>query len=208
MEVRCLLLLAVLLLAGAHGGEAQPLVPGVFTFGDSSVDIGNNDYLHTLIKADFPPYGRDFPNRVATGRFCNGKLATDITADTLGFTSYPPAYLSPQASGKNLLIGANFASAGSGYYDHTALMYHAIPFSQQLEYFREYQSKLTAFAGSSQAKSIISGSLYIVSFGASDFVQNYYINPLLFKTQTVDQFSDRLVSIFVNSAAVSHAVPA
>uniref|UniRef100_A0A453QNN6 GDSL esterase/lipase APG n=1 Tax=Aegilops tauschii subsp. strangulata TaxID=200361 RepID=A0A453QNN6_AEGTS len=201
MEVRCLLLLAVLLLAGAHGGEAQPLVPGVFTFGDSSVDIGNNDYLHTLIKADFPPYGRDFPNRVATGRFCNGKLATDITADTLGFTSYPPAYLSPQASGKNLLIGANFASAGSGYYDHTALMYHAIPFSQQLEYFREYQSKLTAFAGSSQAKSIISGSLYIVSFGASDFVQNYYINPLLFKTQTVDQFSDRLVSIFVNSAA-------
>ncbi|XBI35293.1 hypothetical protein VPH35_120989 [Triticum aestivum] len=79
MGVRCLLLLAVLLLAGDHGGEAQPLVPGVFTFGDSSVDIGNNDYLHTLIKADFPPYGRDFPNRVATGRFCNGKLATDIT---------------------------------------------------------------------------------------------------------------------------------
>uniref|UniRef100_A0ACD6ADQ2 Uncharacterized protein n=4 Tax=Avena sativa TaxID=4498 RepID=A0ACD6ADQ2_AVESA len=200
MKARCLLLLAVLLLAGAHGGEAQPLVPGLFTFGDSTVDIGNNDYLHTLIKADFPPYGRDFKNRVATGRFCNGKLATDITADTLGFTSYPPAYLSPEASGKNLLIGANFASAGSGYYDHTALMYHAIPFSQQLEYFREYQSKLEAVAGSSQAKSIVTGSLYIISFGASDFVQNYYINPLLFKTQTVDQFSDLLVSIFVNSA--------
>jgi hypothetical protein len=79
MEARCLLLLAVLLLAGAHGGEAQPLVPALFTFGDSTVDIGNNDYLHTLIKADFPPYGRDFKNRVATGRFCNGKLATDLT---------------------------------------------------------------------------------------------------------------------------------
>lgn len=42
-------------------------------------------------------------------------------ADTLGFTAYPPAYLSPEAKGRNLLIGANFASAGSGYDDHTAI---------------------------------------------------------------------------------------
>lgn len=98
MEVRCLLLLAVFLLVGAHGGEAQPLVPGVFTFGDSSVDIGNNDYLHTLIKADFPPYGRDFPNRVATGRFCNGKLATDITGQFAHSLSLTPCYMCSSAS--------------------------------------------------------------------------------------------------------------
>ncbi|KAL6606626.1 hypothetical protein ACP70R_042279 [Stipagrostis hirtigluma subsp. patula] len=201
MQVRCLLVLAVFLLVGTHGGNAQALVPAVITFGDSSVDVGNNDYLHTIIKANFPPYGRDFKNHVATGRFCNGKLATDITAETLGFTSYAPAYLSPQASGKNLLIGANFASAGSGYYDHTAIMYHAIPLSQQLQYFKEYQSKLAAVAGSSQAHSIITGALYIISAGASDFIQNYYINPFLFKTQTADQFSDRLVGIFSNTVS-------
>lgn len=45
-----------------------------------------------------------------------------VAADTLGFTTYPPAYLSPQASGKNLLIGANFASAGSGLYDETSYL--------------------------------------------------------------------------------------
>ena len=45
-----------------------------------------------------------------------------FTADTLGFKTYPPAYLSPKASGKNLLIGANFASAGSGYDDKTAIL--------------------------------------------------------------------------------------
>lgn len=45
-----------------------------------------------------------------------------IVADTLGFTTYPAAYLSPQASGKNLLMGANFASAGSGYDDKTAAL--------------------------------------------------------------------------------------
>lgn len=41
-------------------------------------------------------------------------------AETLGFASYQPAYLSSEAKGENLLIGANFASAASGYYEPTA----------------------------------------------------------------------------------------
>lgn len=44
-------------------------------------------------------------------------------AENLGFTSYPPAYLSKKAKGKNLLIGANFASGSSGYYDTTSRLY-------------------------------------------------------------------------------------
>ncbi|KAG6498627.1 GDSL esterase/lipase APG-like [Zingiber officinale] len=190
-------LVALLLLQLTGGGGAQPLVPAIFTFGDSSVDVGNNNYLKTLFRADFPPYGRDFPNHQATGRFCNGKLATDLTADTLGFTSYAPAYLSPQASGSNLLIGANFASAGSGYSDDTSNSAHAIPLSQQLEYFREYQSRLPQVAGG-QTSSIITESLYVVSTGSSDFIQNYYVNPLLFKTQSPAQFSAFLVGIYAN----------
>jgi hypothetical protein len=55
------------------------LVPAIITFGDSAVDVGNNDYLPTLFKANYPPYGRDFVNKQPTGRFCNGKLATDFT---------------------------------------------------------------------------------------------------------------------------------
>lgn len=46
-----------------------------------------------------------------------------FTAEYLGFTTYQPAYLSQEASGKNLLTGANFASAASGFYDPTALLY-------------------------------------------------------------------------------------
>lgn len=49
-----------------------------------------------------------------------------VAGEKLGFSVSPPAYLSPEASGKNLLLGANFASAGSGYYDPTALMYVSI----------------------------------------------------------------------------------
>ncbi|KAI3904003.1 hypothetical protein MKW92_018352 [Papaver armeniacum] len=116
-----MLLLLGCIVVSVLSQESTTLVPAIITFGDSAVDVGNNDYLPTLFKANYPPYGRDFANKKPTGRFCNGKLATDITAETLGFTTYPPAYLSPQASGKNLLIGANFASAASGYYDKTAI---------------------------------------------------------------------------------------
>lgn len=70
-----LLLLALLLAAS----NSQPLVPAMFIFGDSVVDAGNNNHLDTIVKANFPPYGRDFVNHRPTGRFCNGKLASDFT---------------------------------------------------------------------------------------------------------------------------------
>lgn len=50
-------------------------------------------------------------------------MSCSITAENLGFTTYPPAYLSKRAEGKNLLGGANFASAASGYYEATAELY-------------------------------------------------------------------------------------
>lgn len=59
--------------------KAQPLVPSLFIFGDSVVDVGNNNHIYTIVKANFPPYGRDFTTHTPTGRFCNGKLATDFT---------------------------------------------------------------------------------------------------------------------------------
>ena len=161
-------------------------------------------------------------------------------ADTLGFTTYPPAYLSPQASGNNLLIGANFASAASGFDDKTAIMnvkillsfpfsgnkqsnspftalqlqsdptnfsvsfvlQHAIPLSQQLEYYKEYQAKLTQVAGAQKAASILKDGLYLLSAGSSDFFQNYYVNPFLYKVYTPDQYSAYLVGIFTNFVKV------
>ncbi|XP_062008511.1 GDSL esterase/lipase APG-like isoform X1 [Rosa rugosa] len=181
---------------GGNAQESTTLVPAIITFGDSAVDVGNNDYLLTIYKANHPPYGRDFVNHQATGRFCNGKLATDITADTLGFTTYPPAYLSPQASGKNLLIGANFASAASGYDQTAANFNRAISLPRQLRYFKEYQGKLTEVAGSEKAATIIEGALYLLSAGSSDFVQNYYVNPFVNKFYTPDKYGDILVGAF------------
>ncbi|KAF6139469.1 hypothetical protein GIB67_021001 [Kingdonia uniflora] len=117
------------------------------------------------LQSNHPPYGRDFENHKPTGRFSNGKITTDIIGETLGFTTYPAPYLSPEASGKNLLIGANFASAGSGYYAETTLLNNAISLREQLEHFKEYQRKLTKVAGPKKAASIIKDALYTVGFG-------------------------------------------
>ncbi|XP_024198594.1 GDSL esterase/lipase At5g22810 isoform X1 [Rosa chinensis] len=192
----CFLLLLISVLYDV--GDGQPLVPAMFIFGDSVVDVGNNNNLFSLIKSNFPPYGRDFVNHNPTGRFCNGKLASDFTAENLGFASHQPAYLSGEATGKSLLIGANFASAGSGYYDATAKLFNAISLSQQVEYYKEYQNKVVGIGGKVNATLIISGAIYLVSAGSSDFVQNYYINPLLNKVYTTDQFSNILMQSYEN----------
>ncbi|KAL5976588.1 hypothetical protein ACLOJK_020921 [Asimina triloba] len=183
---------------GLLGGGSGQLVPALIVFGDSVMDSGNNNNLRTLVKANFPPYGRDFVTHSPTGRFSNGKLATDFTAENLGFASYPPAYLSKEATGKNLLAGANFASAASGYYDGTATLYRALTLTKQLEYYKEYQEKVVSLVGKSKGSEILSGAIYVVGAGSSDFVQNYYINPLLYNTYTPDQFSDFLLQSFTS----------
>ncbi|CAA0830362.1 GDSL-like Lipase/Acylhydrolase superfamily protein [Striga hermonthica] len=153
--------------------NGDPLVPALCIFGDSVVDVGNNNNLQTLIKANFLPYGRDFVTHQPTGRFCNGKLATDFTAEYLGFHSYQPAYLSRDAKGRNILIGANFASAASGYFDSTALLYGALSLPQQLGYYKNWQSKVVALVGRSKANAIFSKAIHLISAGTSDFIQNY-----------------------------------
>lgn len=50
----------------------------VLVFGDSSVDPGNNNVLQTTMKGNFPPYGKNFFGGRPTGRFSDGRLATDF----------------------------------------------------------------------------------------------------------------------------------
>ncbi|RYR33294.1 hypothetical protein Ahy_A10g047864 isoform L [Arachis hypogaea] len=72
----------------------------------------------------------------------------------------------------------------------------AIPLSQQLEHYKECQNILVKVAGQSNASSIISGATHLVSAGNSDFIQNYYINPMLNKVYTADQFFEILMQYY------------
>lgn len=63
--------------------EAQDTSPrkvtAMYVFGDSLVDVGNNNHLElSLAKANFPHNGVDYPTGKATGRFSNGKNAADF----------------------------------------------------------------------------------------------------------------------------------
>lgn len=61
-----------------HGvAKAQPQVPCYFIFGDSLVDNGNNNNIASLARANYLPYGIDFPGG-PTGRFSNGKTTVDV----------------------------------------------------------------------------------------------------------------------------------
>eukprot|EP00249_Psilotum_nudum_P003349 c16744_g1_i3 orf=578-1183(-) len=85
---------------------------GFFIFGDSTVDSGNNNFLFTLAKANMPPYGRDFFNHSATGRFSNGRISVDYLASFLGLPLIPPV-LGIQGT-TDMLNGLNYGSAGAG----------------------------------------------------------------------------------------------
>lgn len=54
------------------------LAPALFILGDSTVDTGNQNYITSVVKSNYPPYGKDFLPPGPTGRFSNGKLANDF----------------------------------------------------------------------------------------------------------------------------------
>ena len=88
-------------------------------------------------------------------------------------------------------------------------MKSAISLPQQLEHYKDYISRIQEIAASSNANatSIISDGIYVVSAGSSDFIQNYYINPLLYKVQSPDDFSDLLILSYSNFIQVIYKLP-
>ncbi|XP_057961261.1 GDSL esterase/lipase LTL1-like [Malania oleifera] len=167
------LLVVVLLHAAAVGVQGRAF----FVFGDSLVDNGNNNYLLTSARADAPPYGIDYPTHRATGRFSNGLNIPDIISERMGSESTLP-YLSPELTGERLLVGANFASAGIGILNDTGIQFvNIIRIFKQLEYFQQYQQRLSAVVGAEEAQRVVNQGLVLMTLGGNDFVNNYYLVP-------------------------------
>ncbi|PIN17283.1 Triacylglycerol lipase [Handroanthus impetiginosus] len=149
-----------------------------FVFGDSLVDSGNNNYLATTARADAPPYGIDYPSRTATGRFSNGYNIPDLISQSIGASESPLPYLSPELNGPRLLVGANFASAGVGILNDTGIQFvNIIRIGQQLQYFQQYQQRVSALIGVEETQRLINQALVLITLGGNDFVNNYYLVP-------------------------------
>ncbi|CAI9773914.1 unnamed protein product [Fraxinus pennsylvanica] len=148
-----------------------------FVFGDSLVDNGNNNYLVTSARADSPPYGIDYPTRRPTGRFSNGLNIPDLIGEQMGLEPTLP-YLSTLLNGENLLAGANFASAGVGILNDTGIQFlNIIRIGIQLNYFQQYQSRVSGQIGAEQTQRLVNDALVLISLGGNDFVNNYYLVP-------------------------------
>ncbi|XP_066378510.1 GDSL esterase/lipase At2g42990-like [Miscanthus floridulus] len=190
----CWLLLLVVLHFSLRTAAAGK-VPALIVFGDSTVDAGNNNFIPTVARGNFPPYGRDFDQGVATGRFSNGRLVTDFLSEAFGLPSSVPAYLDPGYTIDQLATGVSFASGGTGLDDLTAEIASVIPLSQQLEYFREYKATLQLAKGESAANDIIAEAVYIFSIGTNDFIVNYFTVPLRRAQYTPAEYVAYLVGL-------------
>nr|AKR18896.1 GDSL-like lipase/acylhydrolase [Oryza longistaminata] len=68
---------------------AAAKVPAIYVFGDSTADVGNNNYLTgaAVPRANFPHNGIDFPTSRPTGRFSNGYNGVDFLGHAIAFLS-------------------------------------------------------------------------------------------------------------------------
>lgn len=166
----CLLELA---LRGAGAGDGEPLVPAMFVFGDSTVDVGNNNFLPGCsadCRANYARYGVDYPSHAPTGRFSNGYNLADHIARFLGFAESPPAYgsLPPEGIIEQMRSGINFASGGSGLQDVTgkALCGQVHSMSDQLDSFASVVQML-----GNCSSDLVSRSLVFISVGSNDLFE-------------------------------------
>uniref|UniRef100_A0ACD5ZYU2 Uncharacterized protein n=1 Tax=Avena sativa TaxID=4498 RepID=A0ACD5ZYU2_AVESA len=197
------LLFVNLLLPCVHGAAAaaatgKTKISSVFVFGDSIVDPGNNNNRLTEAKADFPPYGQDFPGGKATGRFSNGRVPGDMLASGLGIKELLPPYIGVDLQLNDLLTGVVFASGGSGYDPLTSIPATATSSTGQLELFLDYKERLKALVGEEETARVISEGVYFTVMGANDLANNYFTIPLRRHQYDLPSYVKFLVSSAVN----------
>ncbi|TVU10928.1 hypothetical protein EJB05_44483, partial [Eragrostis curvula] len=200
------LVMMQLLLRGAAAAAGK--VPAVIVFGDSTADTGNNNFIQTLFKGNYPPYGRDFAGGVATGRLSNGRLAADFVSEALGLPPVVPAYLDPGHGIHRLASGVSFASAGSGLDDVTAQILSAVTLPRQIHHFKEYKARLRRAKGDAAANHTVTHSLYIFSVGASDFLGNYLLYPIRRRRFTLPEYEAYLVGAAEAAVRAVHGLGA
>ncbi|CAN8243649.1 unnamed protein product [Cochlearia groenlandica] len=173
IQVSCLALVLLAMRANAMKQGSNAKIPALIVFGDSIVDTGNNNNLPTLVKCNFPPYGKNFSGGLATGRFSDGRVPSDLLAEKLGLAKSLPPYMNKNLKPKDLLKGVTFASGGTGYDPLTAKIMSVISVWDQLTYFKEYLATIKQNFGEKRAKFILENSFFIVVSSSNDLANTY-----------------------------------
>ncbi|EXC35275.1 GDSL esterase/lipase [Morus notabilis] len=170
--------------------SANPAVPAIYVFGDSTADVGTNNYLAECgAKVNFPHHGIDYPGSKPTGRFSNGYNSIDFLAQFLGFEESPPPFLYLLRKDKknfmrNVLNGANFASGGAGLLGITGKRPYkrVISVAEQVQQFAKVRNAYTKLLGN-QAEDRLSKSLFLISVGSNDIFEYFLYNQTQIKSE-------------------------
>ncbi|KAL4180842.1 hypothetical protein AMTRI_Chr12g268110 [Amborella trichopoda] len=167
-----------------------------FIFGDSTVDVGNNNYIKTVPEnqAGFQPYGNNGVFGGPTGRFSDGRVIVDFIAQYAKLPNIP-AFLEPSAE---FVHGVNFASGGAGILPETHQNL-AIDLRKQLENFEEVQRSLSEKLGDAQAEDLISNAVYFISMGSNDYMGGYVGNPLMQQSYSPQQYVGMVIGNLTNA---------
>ncbi|RDX84501.1 GDSL esterase/lipase [Mucuna pruriens] len=170
-------------------------VPALFVFGDSLVEVGNNNFLRTIARANYYPYGIDF-GRGYTGRFSNGRSLIDFIGDMLGVPSAPP-FADPSTVGARILNGVNYASASSGILDDSGRLYgDRFSMNQQLQNFENTLNQYRTMMNATTLNQFLAKSIAIVVTGNNDYISNYLM-PAFYGSSynyTIQDFGNLLVN--------------
>ncbi|KAL1824912.1 hypothetical protein ACET3Z_011690 [Daucus carota] len=157
---------------------ASPQVSAMFVFGDSIVDTGNNNFLNSIAKANYWPYGCDSPSKFPTGRFCNGQTVVDFLGGMLGIPA-PPPFADPATTGARLSGGVSYASAAAGILDDTGRHYgDRFTLSQQVVNFETTLDQLRTMMTPANLTRYLAKSVAIMVFGSNDYINNYLMPSL------------------------------
>ncbi|XP_010540540.1 PREDICTED: GDSL esterase/lipase At1g29660-like [Tarenaya hassleriana] len=178
--------------------QGAPQVPCAFIFGDSLCDNGNNNKLRTIARADYSPYGIDFPQG-STGRFCNGRTIIDFMTEFIGLDRYLPPY--SESTDEDVLTGVNYASASAGIREESGRQLgERITFREQVEEnHREMVSRVVNMLGGDKnaAANHLGKCLYSIEMGNNDYLNNYFSASYPTRKQyTPEQFADNLIDLY------------
>ncbi|KVI09026.1 GDSL esterase/lipase At2g23540-like [Cynara cardunculus var. scolymus] len=201
--IAALILFIVFTVAAADGNhnDGGSILGASYIFGDSLVDAGNNNFLPTLSRANIKPNGIDFKpsGGKPTGRYTNGRTIGDIVGEELGQRYYAVPFLDPNSTGEAILHGVNYASGGGGIMNATGRIFvNRLSMDIQIDYFNITRKQIDKLLGASKAKEhIMKKSIFSVSIGSNDFLNNYLLPVLSIGarvSQSPDGFVDDLIS--------------
>ncbi|XP_073308466.1 GDSL esterase/lipase At5g45670-like isoform X2 [Primulina huaijiensis] len=203
-QIWMLVVITLVAVFAVNRASSDPQVPCYFIFGDSLVDNGNNNNIQSLAKANYLPYGIDFPAG-PTGRFSNGKTTVDVIAEQLGFDDYIPPYAT--ARGQQILRGVNYASAAAGIRPETGRQLGSrTDFTGQVNNYKSTISQIVNILGDQNTTAnYLSKCIYSIGIGSNDYLNNYFMpsystsrqyTPQQYADVLIQQYSQQLTTLY------------